>query len=65
MDEDGYLWYRGRSDDVFKVSGYRVGPSEIENCLVRHAAVANAAVIPLPDETKGRRGEGLHHARAG
>jgi len=53
MDEDGYLWYRGRSDDVFKVSGYRVGPSEIESCLVRHAAVANAAVIPLPDETKG------------
>jgi acetyl-CoA synthetase len=53
MDDDGYLWYRGRGDDVFKVSGYRVGPSEIENCLVRHAAVANAAVIPIPDETRG------------
>ena len=53
MDEDGYLWYRGRTDDVFKVSGYRVGPSEIENCLVRHAAVANAAVVPTPDETRG------------
>jgi acetyl-CoA synthetase len=53
MDEDGYLWYRGRSDDVFKVSGYRVGPSEIENCLVRHEAVANAAVVPAPDETRG------------
>ena len=53
MDGDGYLWYRGRSDDVFKVSGYRVGPSEIENCLVRHKAVANAAVIPVPDETRG------------
>jgi acetyl-CoA synthetase len=53
MDDDGYLWYRGRTDDVFKVSGYRVGPSEIENCLVRHPAVANAAVIPIPDETRG------------
>ena len=53
MDADGYLWYQGRSDDVFKVAGYRVGPSEIENCLVRHPAVANAAVVPSPDETKG------------
>ena len=53
MDDDGYLWYQGRSDDVFKVAGYRIGPSEIENCLVRHAAVANAAVIPVPDETRG------------
>ena len=53
MDEGGYLWYRGRTDDVFKVSGYRVGPSEIENCLVRHPAVANAAVVPAPDETRG------------
>ena len=52
-DDDGYLWYQGRSDDVFKSSGYRIGPSEIENCLVRHPAVANAAVIPLPDEARG------------
>ncbi|HTR59903.1 MAG TPA: AMP-binding protein [Casimicrobiaceae bacterium] len=53
MDEDGYLWYQGRADDVFKVAGYRVGPSEIENCIVKHPAVANAAVIPIPDETRG------------
>jgi acetyl-CoA synthetase len=53
MDVDGYLWYQGRADDMFKVAGYRVGPSEIENCLVRHPAVANAAVIPVPDETRG------------
>jgi acetyl-CoA synthetase len=53
MDEDGYLWYRGRSDDMFKSAGYRIGPSEIENCLVRHEAVANAAVVPSPDETRG------------
>jgi acetyl-CoA synthetase len=52
-DEDGYLWYQGRADDVFKVSGYRVGPTEIENCLVKHAAVANSAVVPTPDETRG------------
>ncbi len=53
MDADGYLWYQGRADDMFKVAGYRVGPSEIENCIVRHPAVVNAAVIPVPDETRG------------
>ncbi len=52
-DEDGYLWYQGRADDMFKAAGYRIGPAEIENCLVRHAAVANAAVVPSPDETRG------------
>jgi acetyl-CoA synthetase len=53
MDGDGYLWYQGRSDDVFKAAGYRIGPSEIENCLVKHAAVANAAVVPKPDAERG------------
>jgi acetyl-CoA synthetase len=53
MDEEGYLWYQGRSDDVFKAAGYRIGPSEIENCLVKHAAVANAAVVPKPDAERG------------
>jgi acetyl-CoA synthetase len=53
MDQDGYLWYQGRADDMFKVASYRVGPSEIENCIVKHPAVANAAVIPIPDETRG------------
>jgi acetyl-CoA synthetase len=53
MDEDGYLWYQGRSDDVIKSSGYRIGPAEIESCLVKHAAVANAAVIGKPDATRG------------
>ena len=52
-DEDGYLWFQGRADDMFKTAGYRVGPTEIENCLVKHAAVANSAVIPIPDETRG------------
>lgn len=53
MDENGYLFYQGRTDDVFKTSGYRVGPGEIENCLVRHPAVANAAVVPKPDAERG------------
>ncbi len=53
MDAQGYLWYEGRSDDQFKVAGYRIGPGEIENCLVKHAAVANAAVVPKPDADRG------------
>ncbi|MEK8048868.1 AMP-binding protein [Ideonella sp. DXS22W] len=53
MDADGYLWYQGRSDDVFKAAGYRIGPSEVENCLVKHPAVANAAVVPKPDAARG------------
>jgi len=53
MDEDGYLWYQGRADDMFKAAGYRIGPSEIENCLVKHPAVANVAVVPKPDAERG------------
>lgn len=53
MDEDGTIWYQGRSDDVIKSAGYRIGPAEIENCLVRHPAVANAAVIGKADEARG------------
>lgn len=53
IDEDGYLWYQGRADDVFKAAGYRIGPSEIENCLVKHPSVINAAVIPKPDAERG------------
>jgi acetyl-CoA synthetase len=52
-DDEGYLWYQGRSDDMFKSAGYRIGPSEIENCLVKHPAVANAAVVPKPDAERG------------
>jgi acetyl-CoA synthetase len=53
MDEDGYIWYQGRSDDVIKSAGYRIGPAEIESCLVKHPAVLNAAVIGKPDATRG------------
>ncbi|WP_396433552.1 acyl-CoA synthetase [Limnohabitans sp.] len=52
-DADGYLWYQGRTDDMFKAAGYRIGPGEIENCLVKHPAVANAAVVPKPDQERG------------
>lgn len=52
-DAEGYLWYQGRADDMFKAAGYRIGPGEIENCLVKHPAVANAAVVPKPDRERG------------
>jgi acetyl-CoA synthetase len=52
-DDQGYLWYGGRADDMFKAAGYRIGPSEIENCLVKHTSVANAAVVPKPDHERG------------
>ena len=53
QDGDGTLWYQGRADDMFKSAGYRIGPGEIENCLLKHAAVANAAVVPKPDAERG------------
>jgi acetyl-CoA synthetase len=52
-DEEGYLWFRGRKDDVINSAGYRIGPSEIEECLIHHEAVAMAAAIGIPDETRG------------
>jgi acetyl-CoA synthetase len=52
-DEDGYFWYQGRADDMFKAAGYRIGPSEIENCLIQHPGVVNAAVIGKPDAERG------------
>lgn len=52
-DEDGYFWIIGRTDDVIKVSGHRLGTAEIESALVSHPAVAEAAAIGLPHEIKG------------
>jgi acetyl-CoA synthetase len=52
-DEDGYFWIIGRNDDVIKVSGYRLGTAEVESGLVSHRAVAEAAVIGVPDDVKG------------
>ena len=48
-DGDGYYWYVGRADDVFKSSDYRISPFELESALIEHAAVAEAAVVPSPD----------------
>jgi acetyl-CoA synthetase len=53
MDEDGYIWFQGRSDDVIKTAGERVGPFEVESKLVEHPAVAEAGVIGKPDEVRG------------
>ncbi len=52
-DEDGYLWFVGRTDDLITSSGYRIGPAEIEDCLIKHPAVAMAAVIGVPDHVRG------------
>ncbi len=53
MDADGYFWYAGRADDQFKSSGYRIGPTEVEDCLARHPAVEQVAVVPKPDAQRG------------
>lgn len=52
-DKKGYFWYKGRSDDLIKSSGFRIGPAEIEECLIGHPAVAEAAAIGKPDEERG------------
>ena len=64
-DEAGYYWYKGRTDDVIKSAGYRIGPAEIEDCLVKHPAVANAAVIGIPDAERGARIKAFIVPRAG
>ncbi len=52
-DEDGYVFFVGRDDDVINSSGYRIGPGEIEDCLLRHPAVAISAAVGAPDEIRG------------
>lgn len=52
-DQDGYLYFKGRADDIISSAGYRIGPTEIEECLLKHPAVALAAVIGVPDELRG------------
>ena len=53
QDDDGYLWFEGRTDDVIISSGYRIGPFEVESALVSHPAVAEAAAVAAPDEERG------------
>jgi acetyl-CoA synthetase len=53
QDEDGYLYFEGRADDVIISAGYRIGPFEVESALLSHASVAEAAVVAAPDEERG------------
>ncbi len=53
QDDDGYLWFEGRADDVIISAGYRIGPFEVESALVSHPAVAEAAVVAAPDDERG------------
>jgi acyl-coenzyme A synthetase/AMP-(fatty) acid ligase len=53
-DEDGYLWFEGRADDLIISAGYRIGPFEVESALVSHPAVAEAAAVAAPDEVRGQ-----------
>ncbi len=52
-DADGFLWFEGRSDDVIKSAGYRIGPFEVESALLEHPAVAEAGVVGKPDDLRG------------
>jgi acetyl-CoA synthetase len=52
-DEDGYFWFRARKDDIIKSSGYRIGPSEVEDCILKHESVKLVGVVGSPDEVKG------------
>jgi acetyl-CoA synthetase len=52
-DEDGFLYFEGRTDDVIISAGYRIGPFEVESALVAHDAVAEAAVVAAPDDERG------------
>ncbi|HET8560206.1 MAG TPA: AMP-dependent synthetase, partial [Marmoricola sp.] len=52
IDADGYITYIGRTDDVFKASDYKISPFELESVLIEHPAVAEAAVVPAPDELR-------------
>ena len=53
-DEDGFFWFTGRSDDVIKCSGYRIGTFEVESILMQHPSVVECAVTAAPDEVRGQ-----------
>jgi acetyl-CoA synthetase len=52
-DENGYFWFTGRQDDLIESGGYRIGPGEVEDCLMKHAAVKLVGVIGVPDKIRG------------
>src|SRR3546814_1871749 len=57
LDDEGYLHFLGRDDDVITSGGYRIGPGEIEDCLLKHPAVAMAAAVGVPDPVRTRSEE--------
>jgi acetyl-CoA synthetase len=65
IDEDGYIQVLGRADDVLNVAGHRIGTADVESALVSHPAVAEAAVIGIPDEIKGESIIGFVQLRQG
>ncbi|MEE8242232.1 MAG: acyl-CoA synthetase [candidate division NC10 bacterium] len=65
MDEDGYIWFLSREDDLIKSSGYRIGPEEIEDVLVTHASVADAGVVGVLDPMMGQKTKAYVHLKEG
>src|SRR5204863_7727873 len=53
VDEDGYVWFAGRADEIIKIAGHRIGTIEVESAFLKHPAVAECGVIGRPDETRG------------
>jgi acetyl-CoA synthetase len=64
-DGDGYFWYKGREDDLISSGGYRIGPTDIEDCLMKHPAVLIAAVVGRPDPVRGEIVKAFVVAKAG
>jgi acetyl-CoA synthetase len=65
VDEDGYVWFAGRADEIIKIAGHRIGTIEVETAFLRHAAVAEAGVTGVPDELRGEVIEAFVALRAG
>ena len=65
MDDDGYLWFMGRFDDIIKSGGFRIGPGEIEDVLITHPAVLECSVIGIPDALRGQAVKAIVHPRPG
>ncbi len=65
IDEDGYVWFAGRADEIIKIAGHRIGTIEVETALLGHPAVAESGVIGRPDELRGEVISGFRGAQAG
>ena len=64
VDEDGYVWFAGRADEIIKIAGHRIGTIEVESAFLKHPAVAECGVIGRPDETARRGDLGVRAAQA-